>query len=111
MHLQIPLLSLLQIPYPTQSKFLSNSLLIAFRFPGDITGRVRLRSEGVERGISGSLPDVVPDQYKRPVSLPDLVDLQRQTEQETGRELRRIGDEFDSYYNERKVSYIYSLGS
>ena len=57
--------------------------------------RLRSRSE-CEEGSIGQLPDIVPLQPDRPHSLPDLVALREHYHQEMGRELRRIGDEFNT---------------
>ena len=63
---------------------------------GTAANRLRSRSECEESGIAGQLPDLVPAEPDRPHSLPDLVTLRQQYHREMGRELRRIGDEFNS---------------
>lgn len=63
--------------------------------------RLRLRSEsectGMEPGFS-PLPDVVPHTRDRSVSLPNVPSLRQVHEQEIGRELRRISDDFHSSF-------------
>ena len=50
------------------------------------------------------LPDVVPFQRDRSVSLPEVPVLRHASEQEVGRELRRISDEFhSSFHTVRRV--------
>ena len=74
-------------------------------FSGNVVTRLRFQSESEEDGSEGPLPDVIPFQRDRSVSLPDVPALRRPSEQEVGRELRRISDEFhSSFHRVRTVS-------
>lgn len=66
---------------------------------GNVVTRLRFQSESEEDGSEGPLPDVIPFQRDRSVSLPDVPALRRPSEQEVGRELRRISDEFHSSFH------------
>ena len=76
--------------------------MLSFRFP--VKFGSRRRSE-CEQSYS-PLPDVVPSVSDRPQSLPDIVALRQQYQNEMGRELRRIGDEFDSAFRERNARKV-----
>ena len=79
----------------------------AFSFHFAVNLVSRQRSECTES--SGFLPDVIPSIDDRPQSLPDIVALRQHYENEMGRELRRIGDEFETSFKERnarKVCYF-----
>ena len=52
---------------------------------------------------SASLPDVVPFQRNRSVSLPEVQPLRQFDERTMGRTLRRISDEFEFYHRESRV--------
>lgn len=66
---------------------------------GSGRARPRFQSDSEEDGSDGPLPDVVPYQRDRSVSLPEVQALRLHSEQQVGRELRRISDEFHSSFH------------
>ena len=72
-----------------------------------MVARLHFQSESDQEGAGcdGPLPDVVPFQRDRSVSMPEVPALRQPSEQEVGRELRRISDEFhSSFHRVRRVS-------
>ena len=82
---------------------------VLFLTLGNTVPHLRFQSEDGEEEESSHLHDAIPFQRDRSISLPEIKPLRQQYEQDVGRELRRISDEFDSSFH--RVRNVHAVDS
>lgn len=96
-----------QTPSPhSQTIFQSRSArTVRSNMHGSTRSRTRVQSESNDGEVTSTIPDVIQFPRDRCISLPDFPAFRRQQqEQEVGRELRRISDEFNSSFTRLNLS-------